>query len=187
MAITLQVDDTIVLEQIDYHHAERLFELVKVNRLLLREWLPWVDHMRTLDDFRNFIHQAKQRHAARTETGFVIMVQHTMAGRIGLYNMDWQHKTASIGYWLDEQHQGRGIMTRCCQSLIRYCFTGLGLNRIEIRCGTANTKSQAIPERLHFKNEGTIRQAEFVNNAFIDLHIYALIREEWKEETYHHK
>jgi ribosomal-protein-serine acetyltransferase len=113
----------------------------------------------------------------------VIMVKHIMAGRIGLYNIDRQNKTASIGYWLDHQHQGQGIITRCCQLLIRYCFTDLELNRIEIRCGTTNTKSQAVPERLHFKKEGTVRQAEFVNNAFIDLHIYSLIREEWKDDT----
>jgi ribosomal-protein-serine acetyltransferase len=176
----LTVDETITLEIIDYHHAERLCELVKINRRYLREWLPWVDHMRSVEDFRNYIHNAKQRMTAGMELGYVIMVKHTLAGRLGLYHLDLHNKCASIGYWLDQQHQGRGILTRCVQELIKYSFTQLGLNRLEIRCGTANYKSQAIPERLHFKKEGTIRQGEFVNNQFIDLYIYSLIKDEWE-------
>jgi ribosomal-protein-serine acetyltransferase len=180
MSKTLPVNETTVLEMIDYHHAERLQELVKANRHYLRQWLPWVDHMRTVEDFRAYIYNSKQRMAAKMELGYVILVEHVMVGRLGLYHIDPHNKCASIGYWLDQQHQGKGILTRCVQELIKYSFTELGLNRIEIRCGTANYKSQAIPERLHFKKEGTIRQGEFVDNQFIDLYIYSLIKEEWQ-------
>jgi ribosomal-protein-serine acetyltransferase len=183
MANSLPVDDTTVLEVIDYHHAERLYELVKVNRHYLREWLPWVDHMRSVEDFRAYIYNSKQRMAARVEMGYVIMVEHALAGRLGLYHIDPHNKCASIGYWLDQQHQGKGILTRSVQQLIDYSFTELDLNRVEIRCGTENFKSQAIPERLHFKKEGTIRQGEFVNNQFIDLYIYSLIKDEWLPAT----
>lgn len=180
---SLSVDETTVLEVIDYHHAERLHELVKANRHYLRQWLPWVDYMRSVEDFRAYIYNSKQRMAAKMELGFVILVQHNLAGRLGLYHIDQHNKCASIGYWLDQQHQGRGILTRCVQELLKYSFTVLGLNRIEIRCGTANVKSQAIPERLHFKKEGAIRQAEFVNNQFIDLYIYSLLREDWQSTS----
>src|SRR5262245_16225144 len=101
MAITLPVDQHIVLEQIDYHHADRMNELVKNNREHLRIWLPWVDHMRTVEDFRKFIQNSKHRFMAKLETGFVIMVQHELAGRIGLNHVDTNNRSASIGYWID--------------------------------------------------------------------------------------
>ena len=63
------------------------------------------------------------------------------------------NKLASIGYWLDQHYQGKGIITKSCKALIHYGFTTLHLNRIEIRCGTENYKSQAIPESLHLKKE----------------------------------
>ncbi len=83
MTVKLRVDDTIVLELIDYHHAENLYQLVKINRLHLREWLPWVDHMRTLEDFRKYINSSKQRYANHSEVGYVILANHVMIGRLG--------------------------------------------------------------------------------------------------------
>jgi ribosomal-protein-serine acetyltransferase len=173
------VDDTIVLEPIDHHHAEALYELVQLNRLHLREWLPWVDHMRTVDDFRKYINSSKQRFANNAEIGYVIMASHHMIGRLGLYNIDLANKSASIGYWLDKQWLGKGIITRGCKAVIDEGFSRLHLNRIEIRAAVENYKSQAIPERLGFKKEGIIRQGEFVNNQFIDLYVYSLLKEEW--------
>lgn len=180
MSTTIKIDDTISLELIDYHHAESLYELVKANRTYLRVWLPWVDYMRTIDDFRRYINNSKQRHASHVETGYVIMANRAMIGRIGLYNIDLHNRNASIGYWVDQQWQGKGVITNACRALIRYAFKNLMLNRIEIRCGIENYKSQAIPERLGFKKEGVIRQAEFVNNRFIDLYVYSLLTKEWK-------
>jgi ribosomal-protein-serine acetyltransferase len=183
MNTKIKVDNTIVLELIDHHHAEALYELVKVNRLHLREWLPWVDHMRSVDDFRKYINGSKQRFANHVEIGYVIMANHHMIGRLGLYNIDQTNKSASIGYWLDKQWLGKGIITRCSKAVIDEGFNHLHLNRIEIRAAVENYKSQAIPERLGFKKEGIIRQGEFVNNQFIDLYVYSLLKEEWAEQA----
>jgi ribosomal-protein-serine acetyltransferase len=183
MSVKIKIDERIALELIDYHHAETLYQLVKNNRLHLREWLPWVDHMRTVDDFRRYINGSRQRYASHLELGYVIMESDVMIGRLGLYNIDLANKSASIGYWLDKEWRGKGIITRCCKAVIAEGFTHLQLNRIEIRAATANYKSQAIPERLGFKKEGIIRQGEFVNNDFVDLYVYSLLKEEWDKET----
>ena len=183
MNLTIKIDNSITLELIDHRHAEMLYELVKINRLHLREWLPWVDHMRTVDDFRRYINSSKQRYANHLEMGYVIMAGNEMIGRLGLYNIDLANKSASIGYWLDKEWRGKGIITRCCKAVIAEGFTRLHLNRIEIRAATGNYKSQAIPERLGFKKEGIIRQGEFVNNDFIDLYVYSILKEEWEKNT----
>lgn len=185
MAIKLKVDDSIVLDLIDYHHAETLYQLVKLNRQHLREWLPWVDHMRSVDDFRKYINSSKQRYANHTETGYVVMANNVMIGRLGLYNIDLHNRSASIGYWLGQQWLGRGIITRCCKAVIDEGFTRLHLNRIEIRAALENYKSQAIPERLGFKKEGIIRQGEFVNNQFVDLYVYSMLNAEWNHKAPH--
>ena len=179
MNIKLRVDDVVTLHLLDYQHAETLFQLVKTNRQHLREWLPWVDHMRTVEDFRKYINNSKQRYAAHTEIGYVIMANNDMVGRIGLYNIDVFNKSASIGYWLSKEWEGKGIITRSCNAVIEEGFKRLKLNRIEIRAALQNYKSQAIPQRLGFKQEGIIRQGEFVNNQFVDLYVYSMLSEEW--------
>jgi ribosomal-protein-serine acetyltransferase len=135
--------------------------------------------MRTLEDFKRYIGNSKQRYANHVENGYVIMANDEMIGRIGVYNIDMHNRHASIGYWLDQQWTGKGIITNVCKVVITWAFKNLALNRIEIRCGTENYKSQAIPERLGFKKEGIIRQGEFVNGQFIDLCVYAMLKEEW--------
>ena len=179
MNIKLRVDDILVLHLLDYQHAETLYQLVKANRLHLREWLPWVDHMRTVEDFRKYINNSKQRYAGHTEIGYVILANNDMVGRIGLYNIDVFNKSASIGYWLGKEWEGKGIITRSCNAVIEEGFKRLKLNRIEIRAALQNYKSQAIPQRLGFKQEGIIRQGEFVNNQFVDLYVYSMLSEEW--------
>lgn len=100
-------------------------------------------------------------------------------GCIGFHSIHWQNRSTTIGYWLAEEFQGSGIMTKACQALIRYAFTELGLNRVEIRAGVYNRKSIAIPERLVFKLGGTIRQAEWLYDHFIDHAVYGLLAEDW--------
>ncbi len=36
------------------------------------------------------------------------------------------------------------------------------------------------PSKLNFTKEGILRQAEFVNNEFMDMFFYSILKEEWK-------
>jgi ribosomal-protein-serine acetyltransferase len=174
------INDRIFLEQLDHSHAAKLLETVNANRHHLREWLPWVDNMLTVANFEKYIEQSEKRTADGQEIGYVIMEGEEIIGRIGIYNIDPQHKNCSFGYWLSTSHEGKGIITQSCKKLFYYCFGELEMNRIEIRCGVGNEKSAAIPKRLGFKKEGVLKQAEFVNTRFIDLEVFALLKEEWE-------
>ncbi len=176
----IKVDDTIIAELIDDKHAAPVFSLINNNRQYLREWLPWVDNMRSIDNFKNYILKCKKESEQGSDFGYVIIYNGTVGGRIGIHNIDQQNKIASIGYWLTEDFAGKGIITKCCKTIIDYAFDILNVNRMEIKCGTQNLKSKAIPVRLNFKQEGIIRQGEFVNNTFIDdLFIFSMLKSEW--------
>jgi ribosomal-protein-serine acetyltransferase len=176
----IKITDAITLELIDEQHAQPLLDLVNANRHYLHQWLPWVNNMQTPDNFKGYINRCKQQHEERSNYGYVIMLNNTLVGRIGIYYIDQENCLGAIGYWLGENFSGRGIVTQACIGLINHCFNHLNLNRIEIKCATENYKSAAIPERLRFKKEGVLRQAERVNGRFIDLNLYAMLKEEWK-------
>lgn len=178
--MNILVDNTISLEVLEEIHAESLFNLVNGNRAYLREWLPWVDQMQTVANFAYYISDTKKRAAANTDFGYAIIIEKNIVGRIGLHHINQQNKTGEIGYWLAGGQQGRGIVTRCCKAIINHGFNELGLNRIEIKCATGNAKSRAIAEKLQFKQEGVLRQAELLNGKFIDLLLYAMLKEEWE-------
>jgi ribosomal-protein-serine acetyltransferase len=52
---------------------------------------------------------------------------------------------------------------------------------VEIRCGTGNRKSCAIPERLGFQREGVAREADWVSGRWVDLVIWSMLEDEWKK------
>jgi len=64
--------------------------------------------------------------------------------------------------------------------MLDYLFEELGLHRVEIRCGTGNTRSCAIPERLGFTREGLLREAEWVNDRWLDLLVWGMLEVEWR-------
>jgi ribosomal-protein-serine acetyltransferase len=177
----IQVDEIISLEFLEEIHAESLYNLVNANRHYLRQWLPWVDHMHTITNFTHYIIDTKKRAADKTDFGYAIIIDRNIVGRIGLHHINYSNGIAEIGYWLAEGLQGRGIITKSCKALINHCFTELNLNRIEIKCGIGNVKSRDIPEKLLFKQEGILKQAELLNGKYIDLYLYAIVKEDWKK------
>lgn len=176
----IQVDEIISLEFLEEIHAESLLNLVNANRYYLREWLPWVDQMRTVANFAYYISDTKKRAAEKTDFGYAIIIDKNIVGRIGLHHINHQHRIAEIGYWLADGLQGRGIISKSCKAIINHAFKELGLNRIEIKCGVGNDKSRAVAEKLQFKQEGILRQAELLNGKFIDLYLYAMLKDEWQ-------
>lgn len=64
-------------------------------------------------------------------------------------------------------------------SRTRHAFTALELKQVQIRCALDNHVSRAIPERLGFKREGIIPQAEWLYDHFVDLVVYGMLSEEW--------
>ncbi len=80
-----------------------------------------------------------------------------------------------MGYWLDENHQGNGTMTKSVKALMDYGFNVLKLHRIQILCAVHNIKSQKIALSLDFKKEGTLKDAIHHYDSFFDAYLYALI------------
>ena len=81
--------------------------MINTNWHYLREWLPWVDNMSTIENFENYIRNSKKENEEGTDFGFIIIYSNRVAGRIGIHkhNIDQQNKAASIGYWLGEEFE----------------------------------------------------------------------------------
>jgi ribosomal-protein-serine acetyltransferase len=159
--------------------AEAIFVAVERNRTYLREWLPWVDPTRTPAEVRSFISRVQLQYENNQGPQGGIWIGGNFAGAIGCHPIDLHNKACSIGYWIEEQHSGKGIVTRCCVVLLDYLFFDLGLHRVVIQCGTGNRKSSAIPQRLGFTREGTSRQGEWVNDRWVDLEVWSMLQDEW--------
>ncbi|MBC3541058.1 GNAT family N-acetyltransferase [Rufibacter sediminis] len=181
--MTIHLDDDLRLELTAAKHAAALFAAIENNRAHLATFLPWVPFMRSVEEVTAYVNACELRYQQKEEVSFVILLEDVLVGRIGIHHLDLQNRSASIGYWLVNNAEGKGIITRSCKKLITYGFEELGLHRIEIKAAAANLKSQAIPEKLDFTKEGVLRHAEWVNGEFLDLLLYSVLDSEWLETT----
>ena len=170
----LEVAEGAYLRLLEERDAEELHELVDRNRAHLAEWMPWAADQ-TLEGTAAFIHGAVRRHAERNGSELALVLDERMVGAAGFAGIDWVARGTSIGYWLAEEHQGRGLMTRAVRTLIDYAFGELALHRVEIQAAEGNRRSRAIPERLGFQEEGIRREAERVGGRYLDLVVYGLL------------
>ncbi|MBZ5625817.1 MAG: GNAT family N-acetyltransferase [Acidobacteriia bacterium] len=173
----------IEIRQFEMRDVASIFAAVERNREYLRQWLPWVDHTRTTEDVRHFISRVQLQFEDNQGPQVGIWVDGEFSGSIGCHAIDWANRSSSIGYWIDRGRQGQGLITRCCTSLLDYLFNDVALHRVEIRCGTENRRSCAIPERLGFTREGVARQAEWVNDRWVDLVVWGLLEQDWRKRT----
>ncbi|MFN2746698.1 GNAT family N-acetyltransferase [Bacillus sp. z60-18] len=178
---TLKIDHDLYLKMLEPKDAPAVYKQIQQSKQHLRKWLYWVDGTKKLEDTEAFIEDAMKQAAANNGFQAGIWHQQQFAGMIGLHYTNWTNRTTSIGYWLGESHQGKGIMTSACRALIDMMFNEYELNRVEIRAAVKNSRSRAIPERLGFVKEGCLRQCEWLHDHFADHFVYGLLRKEYAE------
>ena len=178
----LSIGDNIELRLLEERHTDELFAVVDKNRAYLREWLPWLDATQTVEDERAFIRACLEKFAAGEGLATGIWYRGRMVGGIGLNAISQTDRRAAVGYWVSEELQGLGLVTRSCRALLSYAFDELKLNRVEIFVAPGNTRSHAIPQRLGFIREGTVRQMAWHYDHFLDLVLYGMLASEWRAQ-----
>lgn len=170
----LTVDKDINLVLLQESLAETIFQLVENNREYLTKWLPWPPETKTVEDTKDFIKKALTSFAEGERMSCAIEYQGEIVGVIGFNKIQKDLKKVEIGYWLSEEKQGKGIVTRACKRLIQYAFEEMGMEKVEIQVQPGNSDSQKICERLGFTKEGTITNSGNLHGTIIDLMIYAI-------------
>jgi ribosomal-protein-serine acetyltransferase len=174
-----RVDDDIEIFLLMPHHAESLFALTEANRVYWGEWIGWVERVTTVEAMQHMIEHGLDELAEGTAMRFGVRYQSALAGRAFYSYIDDEARKLEIGYQIGQQYTGQGIVTRVVTAMVAYAFGEMHMNKIEILCATGNTKSQAVPRRLGFRQEGLLRQAERLNGRYHDLIVYGLLAEEW--------
>ena len=177
---TLRIDDDVCLQLLEERDAAELFGVTERNRGHLRRWLPWLDAVTQVEHSRAFIRATLAQFAQGNGFRAGLRCRGQLAGMLGLHYIDWGQRSTSLGYWLAESFQGRGVMTRACAAVLDHVFGELGLNHAEIRCAPGNRRSRGIPERLGFLMEGVLRQREWLYDHHVDHVVYGMLAADWK-------
>lgn len=175
----LRINEFLRLERVNLSMAETIFMTIDRDRNYLKTWLPFVEFTQQVSDTERFLQNVIFETKNKTNEIFSIWHKEEFSGLLGLNVIDHLNKKAEIGYWLAERMQGKGIITNSAESLIRYAFQKLNINRVQIKVAVGNRKSAAIPQRLGFKLEGIERNGELHGQKFLDLEVYSLLKKDY--------
>jgi ribosomal-protein-serine acetyltransferase len=179
MTFELKINEKLSLKLRQSEDAEEMFLLTDKNREHLHPWLPWVDVTLVVEDTRRFIEKCKEKFEKKEAADFGICYEGKWIGSMGFHTINNVDEWAEIGYWIDKDFEGRGIMTECVEAIIKYGFEDLNLHRIQIKCDSFNIRSKALPEKLGFKLEGVLRESNKSENTFSDELVFGVLKSEW--------
>lgn len=178
LELELQLSDSRRLRLLRESDADELHALIDADRAYLSRFMAWAPSQNA-EDTREFIRDTWRQITANNGLQTAIISGDEIIGVVGFHAVNWTHRTTSIGYWLGENHQGKGTMTLAVRTLIDHALDIWQLNRVEIRIATENRRSRAIPEHLGFIEEGTLRQAERIGDRYLDNVVYSILRGDW--------
>lgn len=118
---------------------------------------------------------------------FVLMIaargdEDRIIGRIALGGvLLGAFKNAYLGYWIDVEHQGRGLMTEAVRATTTFAFRMAGLHRVQAAVMPRNTGSQRVLEKVGYRREGAALRYLCIAGQWEDHEIFAVTADEWRE------
>jgi len=148
----------------------------------LRPWMPWVKDepeelkikIERLREFRANFDLGKNYIYAVFDLNETELVGGTgLHPRVG-------SNAFEIGYWINVNHVNKGYATEISAALTKVAFEIEHVNRVEIHCDPKNIKSAAIPKKLGYVFEATLRnRTENIEGELIDSMIWSLLKEDY--------
>jgi len=166
-----------------YHPSDAQLLATAINESLehLRPWMPWAhSEPSPLDD----ITKRLQRFRGEFDLGQdyvygIFNVEETrLLGGTGLHKR-LDENELEIGYWIHKDFTNQGLVSESTAALVKVAFEIIRVHRIEIHCDPANMASAAVPRKLGFTHEGTLRAKTSFLDRWSDSMIWALLEQEY--------
>ncbi|GLF89620.1 ribosomal-protein-serine acetyltransferase [Bacillus safensis] len=146
----------------------------------LKAWLPFAQELPTLEETEINLRNAHINFLKRESFRFLIFDKNSnhFIGVTSLQSIDWTIPKCEIGYWVNTKFSGNGYILEVVKKLTKFGLNDIKFRRIEIRCESTNIKSRAIPEKLDFVFEGTLRNDDLSANGsnLTDTCFYSIIK-----------
>jgi len=154
----------------------------------LRPWMPWA---RTEPEDLQAKIERLRRWRGMFDLGkdFVYglfsLEEDVVLGSSGLHTRGGD-EVREIGYWIHADHINQGLATEAAGALTRIAFEVDDVARVEIHCDPRNVRSAAVPCKLGFTHEATLRRRTAdAEDGRHDSMIWSLFRDEYPTSRAH--
>lgn len=153
--------DNYTIRQLTNDDLNAYFELIETNRKRLEDFFAGtVAITKTLEETKIHLTDIVNKATKNNYFPFVVIDNSTLKiiASIQVKNVDWSIPKSELGYYIDSQYEGKGIVTKATSMIIQFCFDELKMEKLLIRTHAGNQPSIIVAEKNGFKLEGTIRK-----------------------------
>jgi [ribosomal protein S5]-alanine N-acetyltransferase len=185
---TRVVAERIVLRPPRTTDVPELRRAMRANYEHLRPWsvapVPGEDPSSLASVSRTIL---RNRREWKRGQSFVLMVtprddDDRIIGRIALGGvLLGAFQNAYLGYWIDAEHQGLGLMTEAVRATTMFAFEAAQLHRVQAAVMPRNAASQRVLEKAGYRREGMAQRYLCIAGSWEDHVVFAMTAEEWTE------
>ena len=152
--------DRLVVRCWDPRDAPLLQTAIEESAEHLRAWMPWMrEEPRDLDDRIEFLRILRAKFDRSEEYVYALFDkdERKVLGGAGLHDRLGED-ALEIGYWVHVAHLGLGLATEAAGAMTRVAFEAMSVERVEVHCDPKNVRSAAVPRKLGFTLDATLRK-----------------------------
>ena len=124
----------------------------------------------------------EERASDDEETNLLICRGEEPMGTVGLHPRGEMDVTGEVGLVLAEEFWGHGYGTEAGRLITDHAVRETRHHRVLARVFEGNVGSRRIWEKLGFRHEATLREAEYLDGEYADVHVFAVLEDEWLGE-----
>ncbi|MCL4863797.1 MAG: GNAT family N-acetyltransferase [Caldilineaceae bacterium] len=133
---------------------------------------------------RDFVQMFLDQQAEQPRTKFQLALElkedDRLVGNCGIRINDPEQREANIGYELASPLWGQGLMTEAATEIVHFGFEELNMRRIWSWCVAANIGSARVLAKVGMRQEGCLREKEFIKGEWRDHLLFAILDHEWR-------
>lgn len=174
------------LDRISNISPEEFYNLVQNNKNHIRKTFPvTLSSCESLEKVSFFLENAIEKEKNKEGYYFYIRNLETnfLIGYVCIKNINNTISKCELAYFVDENFEGKGIISKAVSQIIAFCFNELSMNKIFICTSKINFGSQRIATKQGFLQEGILRE-EFKNGEGIleDIVYFGLLKSNYSNE-----
>lgn len=154
-----------------------LAEAYRRNREHLAQWEPTRDDEFFTERFqREDIERRLAASSVDESCPLALVTGEEIIGRFNLAGISrGPFQSAGLGYWVDKDHQGRGLASSAVHTIVTEARETLGLHRVEASTLVHNTGSQQVLLKNGFRKIGMAPQYLKIAGQWQDHNLYQVI------------
>lgn len=173
-----QLFENYKIESFNTQQSESFFNLIDSNRARLEDFFAGtVSRTRTLEDTKDYCNNITQRVTDKSYFPYIISNNTgVFIGLIDVKNIDWNVPKAEIGYFIDANYEGQGVISKALGFVIDYLIDEYQFKKLLCRANSKNPGSINVALNNGFQLEGTIRNDyRTTKGHIVDLNYYGRV------------